>query len=140
MPSPAEIQLTPEEGESIPDHLWRLVDQNEDFRTWEADVTLPSGIPGTVRKREYLDSADLLAFNAELRKENSARRYTAGMGSDKGGNMPMVHTGSIPLNVYYDPVNGIAKRQAEGDRDHLRWWLRRPENEPFRVRDGGLRK
>ena len=135
-----EIQLTAEEGNSIPDSSWRYVGENEDYWHYEADVTLPSGLPAIVRRKTYKDSAALLSVNEELRKANGERRYTSGMGSDKGGNMPMVHTASIPLAVYYDPVHGIAKRQAAGDRDHLRWFLNSEYAKPFLVREKGMRK
>lgn len=140
MTSPSEIQLTPEEGESIPESAWRYVGETEDYWHYEAKVTLASGLPGIVRRKTFKDSVEMLTLNEELRKENSNRRYTAGMGSDKGGNMPMVHTASIPLAVYYDPIYGIAKRQAAGDKEHLRWWLRKPENGRFLVREKGMRK
>lgn len=138
MPYLNEIQLTQDEASQIPDQQWKLVETTEDFRRYEAKVELPNGMHGTVRRTEFLGGDILLAQNAEARKENSERRYTAGMGSDKGGNMPFVHTASIPLNVYY---RDIAKRQAEGDKDHLRWYLRQPENGAYLVRDAkGLRK
>lgn len=141
MTSHSSIQLTQEEGNSIPDSAWKLVSETEDYWRWEARVTLESGQTGSVFKTTYKGAEELLALNAEMRKDNAERRYTAGMGSDKGGNMPMVHTAQIPLNVYFNPIHGIAKRQAAGDKDHLRWWLRREENAPFLVRDQkGLRK
>jgi hypothetical protein len=139
MTSLNEIQLTPEEGNSIPESAWRYVGETEDYWHYEAKVTLRNGMPGIVRRKSFKDSAELLTVNEELRKENSNRRYTAGMGSDKGGNMPMVHTASIPLAVYYDPVHGIAKRQAAGDKEHLRWWLKSEKAKPFLVREKGLR-
>jgi len=136
MPSRTEIPLTDDDVRNIPTSAWRLVRQNEAMRYWEADVELPGGSQGTVARTEYLESDQLLSMNADLRKERSGQRYTAGMGSDKSGNMPMVHTGQIPLNVYYQE---IAPRIAAGDRDFLRWWLRQDRNAHFRTRDGSLR-
>ncbi len=139
MPSRANaISLTPEEGGSIPEHLWRKVEETEDFIRWEARVTLPNGMKGTVLRTEQKGVDELLAMNEELRKVNSERRYTAGMGSDKGGNMPMVHTAQIPLNIYF---RDIAPRIAAGDHGYAKWWRQQPENAPFLVRDAkGMRK
>jgi hypothetical protein len=131
------VRLTEDDVRNIPDSAYRLVDQNEDCLYWEAEVELPSGMKGTVRKTEYKASAELLRFTEEMRKENANKRYTHGMGSDKGGNMPMVQTASIPPNVYYREV---APRRAAGDKDHLRWWLRQPENAKYRVTEGETRK
>lgn len=132
-----EVRITEDDVRNIPASSYRLIDQNEDTRIWEADVELPNGMKGRVRKTEYIASAELLAHTAELRKESSNKRYTHGMGSDKGGNMPMVHTASIPTNVY---MTEIAPRKAAGDKEHLRWWLRQEANAKFRTTEGETRK
>lgn len=131
------VRLTEDDVRNIPASAYRLVGQNEDCRYWEAEVELPNGMKGTVRKTEYLFSDELLRHNEDLRKESANRRYTHGMGSDKGGNMPMVQTASIPPNVYY---REIAPRRAAGDKDHLRWFLNQPENQKYKVTEGQTRK
>ena len=132
-----EHKISQEDAENIPHGVWRLVGQNETMRYWEADVELPGGKLGVIRKGEYLESEALLSLNEQLRNESSEHRYTAGLGSDKGGNMPMVHTASIPLNVYFQE---IAQRRAAGDKDHLRWWLNQDDNAKFRVTTGQTRE
>lgn len=132
-----EVRITEDDVRNIPASSYRIVSQDEDCRVWEADVELPNGMKGRVRKTEYIASAELLAYTEELRKESSGKRYTHGMGSDKGGNMPMVHTASIPTNVY---MTEIAPRKAAGDKDHLRWWLRQAENAKYRTTEGETRK
>lgn len=132
-----EVRITEDDVRNIPASSYRLVDQGDDCRIWEADVELPNGMKGRVRKTEYIASQELLQHTEDMRKENANRRYTHGMGSDKGGNMPMVQTASIPPNVYY---REIAPRAAAGDKDHLRWWLRQSENAKYRVREGETRK
>lgn len=107
------------------------------MRYWQADVMLPNGSMGVIQKGEYKESELLLHINAELRKESDNHRYTAGMGSDKGGNMPMVQTASIPENVF---AQELSPHIAKGDRDHLRWWIRRPEHEMYRVTNKETRK
>lgn len=131
------VRLKEEDVRNIPDSAYRLVRQNEDFQYWEARVELPNGLMGTVQKTVFLGAEQLLSENEEMRKESSNRRYTHGMGSDKGGNMPMVQTASIPLNIYY---REIAPYNQKGDKDFLRNWLRRPENAHFRTNTGETRK
>ncbi len=134
-----EIRLTREEAAALSDSVrnWRLVGENEAMRYWEGDVILPSGKPATIRRSEYLESELLLGMNEELRKESDGRRYTAGTGSDKNGNLPLVHVGQIPNNVFYSE---LAPEIAKGNRDHASWWLQRPENEKYRTNRGTLRK
>lgn len=137
MPSLSEHKITEEDAEAIPHSAWRFAGQNEVCRYWEADVQLPGGKMGIIRRTEYLESELLLKINAEMRKESTQQRYTAGMGSDKGGNMPMVHTASIPENVFHQE---LAPHIGAGDKDHLRWWIRQANNERFRVTDKATRK
>jgi hypothetical protein len=49
----------------------------------------------------------------------------------------MVHTATIPDTVYH---RDVAPKLAAGDKDYLRWFLNQPENAPYRVREGNLRK
>lgn len=130
-----EIQLS--EEPNIPASAWKFVSRNEFMDVWEAEIMLPNGTMGTVRRKTYTEGPLLLKINEELRKESSQHRYTAGMGSDKGGNMPMVQTSSIPLPIYF---RDIAPRKKEGDHDHLRWWLRQSENQQWRTNTGETRK
>lgn len=132
-----QVRLTEDDVRNIPASAYRLIGQNEDCRYWEADVELPNGMKGRIRKTEYLFADELLRHTEELRKENANKRYTHGMGSDKGGNMPLVHTASIPPNVYY---REIAPRRAAGDKDHLRWWLNQEENRKYKTTEGQTRK
>lgn len=130
-----EIKLS--EQPNIPESAWKFVARNEFQDIWEAEVTLPNGLKGVVRRKTYTEGPLLLKINEELRKESAGRRYTAGAGSDKGGNMPMVQTASIPLQIYFSE---IAPRRREGDRDHMRWWLKQDENQQWRTNTGQTRK
>lgn len=130
-----EIKLS--EPPNIPESDWKFVGRNEFQDIWEAKVTLPNGLPAVVRRKTYTEAPLLLKINEEMRKEASGRRYTHGMGSDKGGNMPMVQTASIPLQIYFDE---IAPRRREGDRDHMRWWLSQEQNQQWRTNVGQTRK
>lgn len=92
-----------------------------------------TGTPIEVEQREFVADAELQALNTDERNERDARRWTSGMGSDKGGNMPMVHVARTPLNVFYEQ---LAPHLKHGDKDHMKWWLNKDENAPFRTRSG----
>lgn len=130
-----EIKLS--EPPNIPESDWKFVSRNEFMTVWEAHVELPNGVIGTVIRKTYDEAPILLETLAEMRKEASGQRYTAGMGSDKGGNMPMVQTASIPLPIFYRDI--VPYKQA-GDKDHLKWWLRQDENQKWRANTGSTRK
>jgi hypothetical protein len=95
-----------------------------------------TGVPIEVQRREFMAEDTLLTLNAEERNARDAKPWSAGGGSEKGGNVPMVRVGRIPLNLLF--ANGISDKMREGDKDHLKWWLNRDENQPFRTRSGKL--
>ena len=130
-----EIKLS--EPPNIPESAWKFVSRNEFMTVWEAQVELPNGVIGTVLRKTYDEAPKLLGILEEMRKESQGQRYTAGMGSDKGGNMPMVQTASIPLPIFY---REIVPRKKAGDHDHLRWWLNQDENQKWRANTGQTRK
>lgn len=114
---------------------WRLVEQTQDYRRYIATSTHPvTGVEVTVQKTEFLAEAQLLEANAAERNETDNRRWTQGAGSDRNG-VPLVKVGAIPLNKYYAECVPYIR---EGDRDHLKWWLERAENQPFRTRNGNI--
>jgi hypothetical protein len=47
----------------------------------------------------------------------------------------MIRTARIPLNKLYAE---IVPRMKQGDEEHLKWWLNRDENQPFRTKSGRL--
>jgi hypothetical protein len=115
---------------------WRLVETTPHYRRYIGTGTHPaSGVEITVQKTEYLAEDELLAVNAERRNDNDGRRWSEGTGSEKGGNVPMVHVASVPLNKFFAE---IAPRLTEGDQDFSKWWLRQSRNLPFRTRNGNL--
>lgn len=115
---------------------WTLVEQGDGFRRYIGNGTHPvSGVPIEVMKTEFLEEDNLVRLNAEERNARDTKGWSAGSGSDKGGNVPLVRVGRIPLNKLYAD---IVPRMREGDKDHLKWWLERDENQPFRTRSGKL--
>lgn len=126
------IQLTEDDVRNC---AWSLVEQTPDYRRYIGHGTHPvTGAEITVQKTEFLAEDALLKRNAEARNESDNTRWSQGSGSDRFG-VPLVHVGSIPLNKYYAE---IAPYQTVGDKDHLKWWLSRDENQPFRTRRGNL--
>jgi len=115
---------------------WTLVEVADGYRRYEGHGTHPvSGVPITVMKTEFLEEDNLVKLNAEERVSRDAKPWSAGLGSEKAGNVPMVRVGRIPLNKFFAE---LAARKTAGDKDHLKWWLNREENAPFRTRSGKL--
>lgn len=127
------IKLTEADCQNV---TWRVVETTPLYRLSVGHGTHPvTGIEFTVERKEFLAEDELLALNKERRNNTASKRWSSGAGSDKGGNMPMVHVGSVPLNKFMaDCADGI----RTGDADHLKWWLQRDENQVFRTREGKL--
>jgi len=116
---------------------WTLVEVTPTFRRYIGKGDHPkTGLPITVQKTEFIGDDDIQSLNAAERNARDGKRWSSGAGSDKGGNVPMVRVGRIPMNVLFG--RGIAEKLTEGDDEHLRWWLNRDENQPFRTRSGRL--
>ena len=127
------IKLTEADCRNV---TWTFQGIDDGYRVYIGHGTHPvSGVPIMVKKREPIIEETLLALNTERRNNTASKRWSSGTGSDKGGNMPMIHVGSIPMNKY---LADFAAKAQEGDKDFSRWWLERPENAPFRTRDGKL--
>jgi hypothetical protein len=106
---------------SIPDSAWEFLTETPTHRCYIADI----GDGKSVVKTEYLFTDELLAGNQFLRNETDGQRW---------GDTPKV--ASIPLNVLYSSQSQIMEKLREGDRDHMKWWLNRPENEIYRTKRG----
>lgn len=127
------IKLTEADCQNV---TWLVVEVTPEYRRSVGRGTHPAtGLPIEVMRTEFLADEALQALNAERRNNTDSKRWSSGMGSDKGGNMPMVSVGAIPLNKLFSE---IAPKMREGDKDHLKWWLNRDENLPFRTRTGKL--
>lgn len=115
---------------------WTFKGIDEGYRVYIGHGTHPvSGVEMTVMKREPIIEETLLTMNTERRNNTAGRRWSSGLGSDKGGNLPMIHVGAIPLNKY---IAEFAPRVQQGDKDFARWFFNKPENLPFRTREGKL--
>jgi hypothetical protein len=115
---------------------WQVVEVTPTYRRSVGRGTHPvTGVPIEVMRTEHLADEAIQALNAEERSSRDSKRWGAGAGSDKGGNMPMIRVGRIPLNKLFAD---IVPKMKEGDEDHIKWFLNRPENQPFRTRTGKL--
>lgn len=133
MKSKLTIKLTEADCRNV---SWTFQGIDDGYRVYIGHGTHPvSGVPITVQKREPIFEDALLDLNAERRNNTSGKRWSSGLGSDRAGNMPLVHVGSIPLNKFFAD---FAPKVREGDKDFARWWLNRDENKPFRTREGKL--
>lgn len=129
---PSAIKLTEADVQNC---TWTLEEVTPHYRRYIGHGTHPvSGQDITVQKTEFIAEDELLAQNKAERDFNDGRRWTQGSGSDRHG-VPMVKVGSVPLNKFYAD---IAPRMKAGEKDFMKWWLSRDENQPFRTRRGNL--
>lgn len=123
----------PMDPSRIPDDQWTFEGYSSDGlrRHYVYWIDKAKGLG--FRKTENLVEADLLAINQYRRNEADGKRWSQGAGSEKGGNVPLVHVASVPLNKFY---REFAPRLKDGDQDFSKWWLNRDENSVFRTRRG----
>jgi hypothetical protein len=115
---------------------WTFQGIDDGYRVYIGHGTHPvTGVEMTVQKREPIIEDALLKLNAERRNNVAGRRWSQGLGSDKGGNLPMIHVGAVPLNKF---MAEFAPHIRQGDKDFARWFFNRDENQPFRTREGKL--
>lgn len=125
------IRLTEDQVQGL---QWKLIETTEDHRRYRAVYGREAdGTPVYAIKTETLAPAAFLEANKAEQNETEGQRWGIGMGSDKGGNMPLVKVASIPMNIL---TRDFAGRMD--DRDFKKWWLNRDENAPFRTRKGTL--
>jgi hypothetical protein len=114
--------------------VWQFVGREGAYNVYVGHGTHPvSGVEITVEKREPVFEGELIALNTEERNSRDSKRWGAGAGSEKGGNIPLVRVGRIPLNKFFADA---AQKMREGDKDHLRWLLNSEAYQPFRTKSG----
>lgn len=127
------IKLTEADCQNV---TWEVIEVTPTYRRSVGRGTHPvSGVPIEVMRTEFLADEALQALNTEERNARDSKPWSAGSGTEKGGNVPMIRVGRIPLNKLFSE---LAPKMREGDKDHLKWWLNREENQPFRTKSGNL--
>lgn len=125
------IRLTQEQVQGL---RWEIIERTEDFIRSRAVYGMhPNGEPVYAYQTAPIGTPEYLESLQQERNDNEGRRWSTGMGSDGGGNLPMIKVASIPMNIW---ARDLAPRAT--DHDFKKWWLNKPENEPFRVRKGKL--
>ncbi len=97
---------------------WELVELTPSFARWIANLEGDRWVTMT----SFLGDEELLAENKQRYDDSYGKRF---------GENPQV--ASIPLNVLYSSKHEIMKNMRSGDRDHIKWWLNRPENQQYRT-------
>lgn len=92
-----------------------------------------TGMPIVVEQKEFMADDELVRLNSEERNARDGKRWTSGMGSDKGGNMPMVRVARTPLNKFFSELAPRLK-----DHDYVKHWLNSDKNAAFRTRSGKI--
>ncbi len=126
-------KLTEAECQNV---TWTFVGQEDGYRYWKGVGTHPvTGLPIEVLKTQTLIDEPLQAINAAEREIRDGKRWGSGAGSEKDGNMPLIHVASVPLNKY---LADFAEKKREGDKEHQTWLLNSEAYQPFRTRSGKL--
>lgn len=131
--SKLRIKLTEADCTNV---VWSVVEVADGWRRSIGRGTHPvTGLPIEVMRTEFLADEELQKLNTEERNSRDGKRWSAGAGSEKGGNVPLIRVGRIPMNKL---LTEIAPKMREGDKDHLKWWLNREQNAAFRTKSGKL--
>jgi hypothetical protein len=117
----------------IPDEAWEFEGYSADGLRRHSIAWIDREAGTYFRKVENLAESAIVDRNQDERNEADGKRWSAGTGTEKGGNMPFVKVASIPLNVFY---RDFAARLREGDTDFSKWWLNQGENSVYRTRRG----
>jgi hypothetical protein len=128
-----KIKLTEADCSNV---TWTFKGYDDGYRVSIGHGTHPvTGMEMTVERREPMIEDDLIRLNTEERLSRDGKRWGSGAGSEKGGNMPMVRVGRIPMNKF---LTDAADKMREGDKDHLKWLLNSEAYQPFRTKSGRL--
>jgi hypothetical protein len=125
------VKLTADECSNV---TFKFSHVENGYRVSYGSGTHPvTGVPITVQKREPVFEDDMLNLNTEERNSRDSKRWSAGAGSDKGGNMPMIRVARTPLNKLIGDMQGRAN-----DPEHTRWLLNSDAYAGFRTKTGKL--
>ena len=78
-----------------------------------------------IQRTEFLADEQLIADNQQHFNDSIGRRWGDGQVAAR-----------IPLNVLFSSQSQLSQKAAEGDRDHLKWWLNSEAARPYRTFKG----
>lgn len=104
---------------NLPDSAWTPVERTPDYVISEAVIDI-AGTMTIAHRKQYVADQLLQDLNRHEYDDSQTQRFGDGK-----------VVGRIPLNVLFGHSE-IATKLREGDRDHLKWWLNKDENRPFR--------
>lgn len=126
-------KLTADECRNV---TWTFDREEDGYRYWNGTGTHPvTGLPIVVVKTETLIDEPLQAINTAEREIRDGRRWGTGAGSEKGGNMPLIHVAAVPMHKY---LADFAAKKREGDKEHQYWLLNSEAYQPWRTKSGKL--
>jgi hypothetical protein len=99
---------------------WKMVEDNESYRRWEADLG-----DRIVIKTEHKGTDKLLEDNQRIYNENAGKRWGDGQ-----------VVGSVPMNLYFQ--SGLAEANKQRDIRFIRRWWDDPDHRKFRKFKGTI--
>ena len=119
--NPAEKWLSHEEQiDPANPGPWVMVEDNEFFRRWEADLG-----DYVLARTEHKNTEQLLKDNHEALAANEGKRWGDGQ-----------VIGSVPMNVYFQ--SGLAEANKQRDIGFIRRWWDDPDHAKFRKFKGTI--
>jgi hypothetical protein len=102
----------------LPDSAWTPYEVTEDYVRSFAMLDL-GGQQVRAERCQYLADDLLQKANAHEYAESEGKRWGDGR-----------VVARLPLNKWFSELRDHVR---DGDKDHLNWWLNKPENKPFRT-------
>lgn len=114
-------------GSRLPASAWRLVEETEGRRTFEA--WLDKEGKTRIQRHETIGDETLIAWNQH-------RFDTSGRFSQRTAGAIGTPVAEIPLTMFYSDRTELAKRIR--DRDYMKWWLNSEAARPYRTQKGKI--
>ena len=105
----------------LPESAWTVFDVGEDYVTTVAMLDV-NGVMTKFLRTQYVADEMLQRANAQEYADSEGKRW-------KDGRV----VARVPINKV---LAELGPHLRSGDRDHLDWWLNKPENLPFRTFKG----
>ena len=114
-------------GNRLPASAWRLVEETEGRRTYEAWLDKEGNT--RIQRHETIGDEELVAWNQHLYD-------TSGRFSQREAGAIGTPVANIPMTKFFDDSTELAKRIR--DRDYMKWWLNSEAARPYRTQKGKI--